>query len=83
MTDEAKVMAYTLLAHSYEVGFYNAHQYSLIIPTTAAICDCLCKNLSTLACKFWPIFQSLRYHNSITIHCNIIQLCPLMATIFS
>ena len=37
MIDEAKVMAYTLLAYSYEVGFYDAHQCSLIIPTTAVI----------------------------------------------
>ena len=37
MTDEVKVMAYTLLAYSYDVGFYNAQQYSLIIPTTAVI----------------------------------------------
>ena len=37
MTDEAKVIAYTSLAYSYEVGFYDVHQCSLIIPTTIAI----------------------------------------------
>ena len=37
MDNETKVMAYTLLAYSYEVGFYNAHQCSLIIPTIAII----------------------------------------------
>ena len=37
MTDEAIIMAYTLLAYSYKVGFYNAHQCLLIIPTTAFI----------------------------------------------
>ena len=37
MTDEAKVMAYTMLAYSYEVGFHNAHQCLPIIPTTAVI----------------------------------------------
>ena len=37
MIDEAKVMAYTSLAYSYDVAFYNAHQCSLIIPTTAII----------------------------------------------
>ena len=37
MTDETKVMAYTLLAYSYEVGFYCECQCSLIIPTTAVI----------------------------------------------
>ena len=37
MTDETKVMAYTLLAYSYEVGFYYEHQFSLVIPTTAVI----------------------------------------------
>ena len=37
MTDEAKVMAFTLLAYSYEVGFYNTYQCSLIIPTTAIL----------------------------------------------
>ena len=37
MTDEANVVAYTSMAYSYEVGFYDVHQYSLIIPTTATI----------------------------------------------
>ena len=37
MIDKAKVIAYTLLAYSYEVGLYDAHQCSLITPTTAAI----------------------------------------------
>ena len=37
MIDEAKVMTYTLLAYSYEIGFYDALQCSLIIPPTAVI----------------------------------------------
>ena len=37
MTNEAKIMAFTLLAYSYKVGFYNAHQCLQILPTTAFI----------------------------------------------
>ena len=37
MTDETKIMAYTLPAYYYEVGLYNAHQCSLIIPTIVII----------------------------------------------
>ena len=37
MTGKAKVMAYTLLAYSQEVSFYDAHQCSLTMPTTIDI----------------------------------------------
>ena len=37
MIDETKVMAYTSLGYCYEFVFNDAHQCSLIIPTTGAI----------------------------------------------
>ena len=37
MTDEAKLMVFTSLPYYYVVDFYDAHQCSLIILTTAVI----------------------------------------------
>ena len=32
-----------------------------------------------LACKFWPMFRSLKSHNSVTAQWNVTKLCSLMA----
>ena len=48
------------------------------IHTACIICDSLRKPFM-LACKFWPIFQSLKSHNSVTTQRNAIKLCTSMA----
>ena len=69
MTDEAKVIAYTSPAYSYEVGFYNAHQCSLIIPTTTAI-------YVAKSCRFC-LFNHTRLTDSISHHITPLDIHSL------
>ena len=50
------------------LSYINAYEIQLLYVTVSA-------KLSMLACKFWPIFQSLKSLNSVTAQWNATKLC--------
>ena len=68
----------TLTIHSYHTSIHDFDTFDII---NSAYMWLSAKTLQ-VSMQILAHCQSLKSYNSITVYCNIIQLCPLMATRF-